>query len=383
MNREEFLALYKKHLAGKCSAEEKQQMEAFQDQMTLPSGEWDNSLGSKKNIRKNIHAKINQTLEIDQLKTPRKFNWLKIAAMLFIICSCSILIWKTRQLPPKNRSFVAVANKNNSILPGSNKAFLQTSNGKIIDLSNAGNGTLAVQSGAKINKNKSGLIVYQHTTTKTLAKDEVNQVITPRGGQYQIVLSDGTRVWLNSATTLKYPPVFSGKERKVVLTGEAYFEVAKNKAMPFKVSANGMDVQVLGTHFNVSGYREDNNVRTTLLEGSVKLSNRSGELAMLKPGQQGTLINNDAKFSIKNTDVENAVAWKNGFIAFDHENIQTIMKEISRWYDVDVIFQGNVTGKIFGGTVSRFKDVDEVLKTLELTGSIHFKTVGRRITVMP
>jgi transmembrane sensor len=181
---------------------------------------------------------------------------------------------------------------------------------------------------------------------------------------------------------LKYPTVFYGHERRVELSGEAYFEVAKNAAKPFKVSVNGINVQVLGTHFNIMGYNDEKEVKTTLLEGSVKLTNKNCT-ALLKPGEQGVLNHQQTAFNIENVDVDDVVAWKNGFFAFNNEDIQTIMKEISRWYDVDVEFPEKFKRRNFGGTVSRFKDVSQVLNALELTGSIHFKVEERRIIVMP
>jgi ferric-dicitrate binding protein FerR (iron transport regulator) len=187
---------------------------------------------------------------------------------------------------------------------------------------------------------------------------------------------------LNAASSIKYPITFSGNERNVELTGEAYFEVAKNKDKPFNVKVNGMKVEVLGTHFNVMAYNDENSIETTLLEGSVKLT-KKGASATLLPNQQGSLSRDAQGFRVTEVVAQDIIAWKNGFFKFDNENIETIMRKVARWYDVDITYEGDLTRQNFGGTVSRFNDLSKLLKTLELTGTIHFKIDGRRITVMP
>jgi transmembrane sensor len=176
--------------------------------------------------------------------------------------------------------------------------------------------------------------------------------------------------------------MFSGSERNVEVSGEVYFEVAKNAAKPFKVNFNGNTITVLGTHFNVMAYPEEAKSKVTLLEGSVKLSNTTGN-AMLKPGMQALVKDANSAITTQKANIEAAVAWKNGYFLFDNENIQSIMRKISRWYDVDVAYQGEMTGKEFSGSISRFENVSEVLGMLELTGSIHFNLRERRIKVMP
>jgi transmembrane sensor len=266
------------------------------------------------------------------------------------------------------------------VQPGSNKATLTLSDGSSIDLNESKPGTLCKQGTVTVGKRADGSLVYQPSGSQNAAV-LYNTVSTPKGGQYQLVLSDGTKVWLNAASAIKYPATFSGKERIVELNGEAYFEVAKNKNMPFKVSLNNMSVEVLGTHFNVNAYADEGEVTTTLLEGSVKLSNSKGQ-SMLKPGQQAKM-DKQSGFDIHEVNTDEAVAWKNGYFIFDNENIQSIMRKISRWYDVDVEYSGNVDEGNFGGTTSRFNSITGVLKSLELTGTVHFKVQGRRITVMP
>jgi ferric-dicitrate binding protein FerR (iron transport regulator) len=214
-----------------------------------------------------------------------------------------------------------------------------------------------------------------------------NTIATPRGGEYQIELSDGTKVWLNAASSLKFPAAFTGDERNVMLTGEAYFEVAKNAKMLFNVTVNGLRVDVLGTHFNVNAYSDENVIATTLLEGAVKVTSQviagtpSRSLTM-KPGQQANVTGAGRMSLVKDADVEKAVAWKNGQFQFDNEDIATIMRQISRWYDVDVLYQGAVPKRFFTGKISRRSNASQVIDMLEFAG-VNLKLVGRNIVVVP
>jgi transmembrane sensor len=386
ITKEEFLFLYEKNLAGECTPEEKQLLESYQDEIVMPDDKWEAELGEKKRLHAILKSKLEESIPDKSPQTSsNRYVWLSAAAAIIILLGIGVLVRRAQQasVPKQTNTLVSASQK---ILPGGNKAYLTMANGSVITLNGLKNGTLGTQTGVKINKVKDGVLSYdkqaaggQNTDAQELAYNMIN---TPRGGEYQLVLADGTKVWLNSASSLKYPAAFYGKERKVELTGEAYFEVAKDHTKPFIVSVNGMNVQVLGTHFNVMAYSDEKVIKTTLLEGSVKLTNQDQQ-AMLKPGQQGVFNDQQASFNVGDVDVEDVVAWKNGLFAFNNEDIQTIMKRISRWYDVDVIFPEKFRRKNFGGTVSRFKDVSEVLHSLELTGSVHFKTEGRRIIVMP
>jgi len=384
ITKEEFLILYEKNLSGKCTPEEKQLLESYQDEISMPDDKWDAQFGNKKHIRQKLKNDIRQTLNHDYLdRVSNKRFYLKIAAAAIIFFTAGILVFKL--YPNKTKINYAVKNQVDHIVPGSNKAYLTTANGVVITLNGLKNGSLLAQGNTRVNKVKDGLLEYgKKSSAGTPADTHViyNTITVPRGGQYQLVLADGTKVWLNSASTMKFPVAFNGKDRHVELSGEAYFEVVKNTAKPFKVMVNGITVQDLGTHFNIMGYNDDKEVKTSLLEGSVKLLGNKA-VAILKPGEQGTLNDQQNAFKIEQVDMDDVVAWKNGLFAFNDEDIQTIMKRISRWYDVDVVFSQQLKRKNFGGTVSRFADVSQVLKDLELTGSIHFKVEGRRITVMP
>jgi len=203
------------------------------------------------------------------------------------------------------------------------------------------------------------------------------------GGEYQVVLADGTKVWLNALSSIRFPTSFKGSERKVEITGEAYFEVAKNARMPFRVIGGSQTVEVLGTHFNINAYPDESAVATTLLEGSVKVAMHDGQAKVLKPGEQALIFKENNSFRVKEVDAEDAVAWKNGYFQFNDDDLKTIMNQLSRWYNVEIVYQQANLDQKFGGTISRSKNLSQVLRILELTGNVRFRVEGRRITVMP
>ncbi|MDO6433518.1 FecR domain-containing protein [Flavitalea sp. BT771] len=303
-------------------------------------------------------------------------RWSAVAAMLLVIGAVSVLYFNR---PPNNQA--TITHKPKPILPpGGNKAILTLADGSAIVLDSARNGHLALQGKTNIEKSD-GQLMYKNaaTTTETL----YNTITTPRGGQYAVTLADGSKIWLNAASSLKYPTAFAGTTRQVELTGEAYFEIAADLSKPFKVRLNGMDVQVLGTRFNIKAYQDDTTIRTTLLDGAVKLSAATAGESLLKPGQQATLRPNQRRFTIREVNVNNAVAWRNGYFAFENEDIYGIMKDMSRWYNVDVEFSSHSIESKLGGTLSRYQNAEDVLQVLELTGSVHFSINKKKIIVMP
>lgn len=281
-------------------------------------------------------------------------------------------------------------NKIHDLAPGGNKAVLTLADGSEIVLNDAKNGVLASQGNLSVSKNKEGQVVYQVQENKNSNQKEVvyNTISTPRGGQYQINLPDGTKVWLNAASTLKFPLVFSKNERRVELTGEAYFEVnplasskSKSRKVPFIVKSQSQEVEVLGTHFNVNAYSDEIDTRTTLLEGSVKVAQLgSHNSKLLKPGQQSIV---DKTITVSNVDVEQAIDWQKGYFSFDNESVESIMRKISRWYNVDVEYKDNIRYRKFAGRISKFENVSQILKIMEKTKVIHFKMEEGRIIVMP
>ncbi|MBN8687708.1 MAG: FecR domain-containing protein [Chitinophagales bacterium] len=276
----------------------------------------------------------------------------------------------------------------NDIAPGGDKAVLQLADGSTIILDSASNGLLTSQGSIKVEKQSNGLLVYTINGKQISESDEAfyNTITTPRGGQYQVTLSDGTRVWLNAASSIRFPVLFTGADRKVMITGEAYFEVAKNATRPFKVKTGRSEIEVLGTHFNVNAYDDEPAVRTTLLEGLVKVSvaDAAGKptARFLKPGQQSGITGNGEISVLNNADLEEAVAWKNGRFQFRSADLKTVLRQISRWYDVDVEYKGNVNLH-FTGQLIRDDYVSRVFEKLALTGVVHFRIEGKKIIVSP
>jgi len=305
--------------------------------------------------------------------------WSRIAGIAAAVAFIALGAWffMAKQQVSDNKTADIIST--NDIVPGKNRATLTLGNGKVITLSEEKSGVVIDVS--------SGLIYY-NDGTKVKASSEgafsgakkMLTMSTPKGGAYQVILPDGTKTWLNAASTLKFLEDFSGaNQRRVELIGEAYFEVAKDKQHPFIVVSRGQEVEVLGTHFNINSYESEADMRTTLLEGSVKVSYKSNDY-LLTPGMQAKIGD---RVRLSNVDADQVVAWMRGDFNFKDENIQSIMRKISRWYDMDVVYVGNVENKDFDGTVSRFKNVSEVLKMLELTDAIHFKVEEGRIIVMP
>jgi transmembrane sensor len=317
-------------------------------------------------------------------KQPSKRFYYQIAAAAVFISLLSVSFYFIRSFDQNNtkkKQFTTAQQK--VILPGGNKAILTLANGKTILLDSVTKGAVLQESGIHISKTADGILVYQVADLKGQKQLAFNTIATPKGGQYQVLLPDGTMVWLNAASQLRFPVAFIGKERKVELIGEGYFEVAKDKDKPFKVITASQEIEVFGTHFNVSAYGNEDLTKTTLLEGKVRIK-KGTALAWLKPGQQA-LNSTKSNFLKVNEvkDLSESIAWKNNLFMFDQEDIYTIMNKISRWYDVEIDYKEDMMGKTYSGNISKFQDVTEVLKTMELTGTIHFKIIGRRILVMP
>ncbi|MGV3508539.1 MAG: FecR family protein [Sphingobacteriaceae bacterium] len=395
----EIIHLYRRYLNNQCTEQElKEIIDLIADGRHQP--EWDFVLAEEENkvINGEFYEEtdLKKTLNLNERilgtikgKTGRSVQrkitlWPKFAAamLVFALSAATYFYFNNTQ----NEEVIVETTElryKNDVEPGGNKAVLTLADGKRIDLTNLKNGEVIEQSGIKITKTADGKLTYKITGDVQLNGADLafNTIETPMGGQYQIQLPDGTKIWLNASSSLKFPASFTSiTERKVELRGEAYFEVAHNKSSPFKVTTSNQVVEVLGTHFNVNAYTNEGAVKTTLLEGSVKVVGTSSPNSqMLKPGQQASL--KTGKITVNQIDTELAVAWKNDLFMFEHDNIQYIMRMIERWYNVDVQYVGSIPDDKFGGAVSKFQNVSEVLKTLELTGKVHFKIEGRRIVV--
>ncbi|HEY0669223.1 MAG TPA: FecR domain-containing protein [Sphingobacteriaceae bacterium] len=377
MNKQDIQKLFVKYKAGLCTEEEKAFLESWYLQYEDKELQY-----LSQNDRNNDLQEIRESLLYNHKRGRSVPLFLKVAAVAAILLLVSVEAWIL--LKKESSSSQIVKNEiRDDIQPGTNKAVLRLADGSIIDLNGINKGRIANETGIVITKVDDGKLLYtiagnNISTSQTLS---FNTIETPRGGQYQVELPDGTKVWLNAVSSLRFPTGFPDDERVVQLTGEAYFEVARDKK-PFRVMSNNQKVEVLGTRFNINSYLDNQVVKTTLLEGSVRVSNLTSKSSnLLIPGQQASVSAHGTKIST--VDLDESIAWKNGYFIFENEKITSIMKKISRWYDVEVVYEGKITDNDFNGSVSRFDNISKVLDVLELTRSVHFKLQGRRITVMP
>ncbi|MBO9727982.1 MAG: FecR family protein [Chitinophaga sp.] len=325
----------------------------------------------------------NNILQADRPKVVRMRPWTRVAAAAAILLLLGVggyFFLQHQAAPPAK---VVAAKTPADILPGGNKAMLTLGDGSVISLDSAANGTLAQQGNTAVIKSAGGQLLYRssnHNTANTAAL--FNKIATPRGGQYQLTLPDSTRVWLNAASSLRYPAAFTGNNRTVQLTGEAYFEVAKNAAQPFIVQVDQMEVQVLGTHFNIMAYDDEAQINTTLLEGAVKVNNGHYN-QKLSPGEGAHLNRSTGLIKVlKEADAADAIAWKNGFIQLEGNDLPAVMRQIARWYNVEVIYKKEVPAH-FRGIIPRNVPISQVLKMMELTGEVHFDIREHQIIVSP
>ncbi|QIL40350.1 DUF4974 domain-containing protein [Pedobacter sp. HDW13] len=338
----------------------------------------DEQIETRQKMLRNVKASIRQETEpVVKLNAYKKIKGLAIAATVLLAIGTSIYFGLDKQ-KTEHRQLVVV----NDIAPGSNTATLTLANGKKINLAALNNGQIASQSGIRISKTADGQLVYESIANETDpgSQPEFNTIEVPVGGQWQVILPDRSKVWLNALSSITYPLHFTGKERNVKISGEAYFEVAHNPKMPFKVHSNGQTVEVLGTHFNIMAYADEKLMKTTLLEGAVKVS-EGKQTRLLVPGEQAQVGGGSIAVT-RAIDVEDVVAWKNGYFKFD-ENLEAIMAKVAKWYNVEIVYQFKPDPDIvYAGKVSRAKNISSLLKLIEFDGDVHFKIEGRRVIVM-
>ncbi len=317
-------------------------------------------------------------------KTPARrvlmYRWAAAAAIALLIAT-GVQVWRTSHRPVK----VAAVQTKNDLLPGGNKAVLTLANGRKIILDSAANGTLAQQGNTRVIKLDNGQLAYN--AGGQTGTGDINTLATPRGGQYQLNLPDGSKVWLNAASSLSYPVAFTGKDRTVTLTGEAYFEVAGNAAQPFYIKMppsqpgrSEVKVEVLGTHFNISAYSDEASINTTLLEGAVKVTS-GNHLQVLKPGQQAQVSTAGVIQLVNNADVELAVAWKNGEFRFKRADMASIMNQLARWYNFNVQYTSPVPAMRYSGSIGRSAKLSEVLEMLGTLTGARFELKGNILKV--
>ena len=361
-HKQYFTNILRKYRLGTASPEEVDFLERYYD---LFDSNEELSLTVEDSIRIKGLIKNSIDQELDRSNTLRKTNpwqWFRYAAAASVVVMLSITLFLLLNPRTDNGSF---ANREQDIAPGGNKAVLTLANGRKIVLDDAAQGQLNNQSGISIIKTADGQVVYKVNTEEGNTTEVTrNTISTPNGGQYTIILSDGTKVKLNASSSLSFPNIFGEEDRTVDLEGEAYFEVAKQNGKNFLVHSGIQTVQVLGTHFNIDAYADEKDIRTTLLEGSVKVI--LGEQSVLiTPGQQA-VVTRTGNISKKDVDLEKEVSWINEQFAFDNDDLKSVMRQISRWYDVNIVYVGDIPDKKFFGGIPRNSKLSEVFKILEL-----------------
>lgn len=381
MTKQEAQELLNRYADGACTPEEKALVERWylmeSGRQKLPDADM---LSAKSEIWESIREM--NGLEGSRNKTRKITLRIMAAASLIVILGSGLYFYQHQKGTPRLTREEAAGISNHDVNPGGDKAVLTLADGSKILLDDTGNGLIATQSGIRVSKLSDGTITYEVAGVKG-GKDQLmtyNTIETPNGGKYHIILPDGSRVWLNAASYLRFPTAFTGSERNVELSGEAYFEVAKDKKQPFRVNTGDMNVLVTGTQFNIMAYKDEDYSSTTLVEGSVNVTNASQKMSLI-PGEQA--INKPGiPLSKKEVEVSESIAWKNGLFHFSNSDIQSVMRQIGRWYDVSVEYKGKIPQNRFGGYISRDSKLSHVIKMLELSG-VKFSIEDRKLIVLP
>ncbi len=392
MTNKEVEKLLEKYNAGKSSEEDKILLESWYLQYS--GKDFDLQLEELSLLKEASwhHVDPQQQKIIIKQSTPSRI-WLNYAAAILAVCIISLgLLFYFN--PEQDLKVPEIAIVNHDLSPGTHRATLTLHDGTVVSLDDSATGVIAQEQGVKISKTAEGQIVYLVTakTNTTSKKEKYNQITTPKGGQYQVILPDGTKVWLNAASSLKYPEQFDLQTRSVELHGEAYFEVksrksASGKNIPFLVKTFSQTVEVLGTQFNINAYDDENDVKTTLIEGLVQVSSQGSTKAitskkantvLLYPNQQSVLTEN--AFNVLDVNAQESIAWKNGYFIFDHANLETVMRQLSRWYDVEIIYKGNSSSETFTGKFQRNMNLLKVLEILEFA-QVKFKIEGKKMII--
>jgi transmembrane sensor len=404
MDKAELQYLASRFLNNKANAKEKDKLHNWFEAGLVDAEEFvytqenEDAEAVKSRLFTAINEKLTQESKIKITRKSKLWYYISVAATVLVIMGAALFYLKQYQSRLKP-AIAAVKDVN----PGGNKATLTLDNGQVINLSDADNGKLTEVAGIVITKTKDGQLVYDmhNAVTKESngqpVKVSYSTISTPRGGQYQLILPDGTRVWLNAASSLRFPSSFAGLPiRNVELSGEAYFEVKKDKTQPFKVinsniAGRNQVIEVLGTHFNVNAYPDEEVTKTTLLEGRLRVAQGALDVAMskssigngliLRPGQQSVLDKNSLN-EMDISDAEESIAWKNGYFQFSHADLEATMRQISRWYDVKIRYEGSIPNLEFGGGIQKSLTLGQVLKILNKS-EVHFRMEGREVIVMP
>ena len=382
----DLLRILEKYRDGTATEKEKSFVETYYNFFDKESAE---SLPEEEitTFKEHVHAKLLDHIQIsgDNSKTVKPL-WLRIAVAASVLIACATGAFYYLNHPIKSDQLAITTS--NRIVPGGNKAILTLGNGNTIVLTDQKSGLIAQQGAVRIDKTGAGRVAYQNSNNADQTAVTYNTITTPRGGKYEVNLPDGTMVWLDAASSIHFPTAFTGPKRIVSISGQAYFEVAHNRDKPFIVNEGKQSIEVLGTHFNVLGYDDEPQIKTSLLEGSIKiveseLSNlNSAYIRILKPGQQATIDRNKTGINVRYADMDDAIAWKNNLFQFDNDNVKDILVQASRWYDFTIKYQGEIPNKKLKGNISRNVPIEKFLQILSMTG-IHFKIDGKTLIVTP
>ncbi|SFH12303.1 FecR family protein [Pedobacter insulae] len=373
MTSKEAKNLLSKYEQGLCNAEEVAWIETWYIQLNE-----DKQLNLSSDDLDRSEARMMRALNIQEKPTVTLWKKVAVAASVLVVSTLTCYFLAPRAFLQDSNPTQMV---NKTIKPGGNKAVLILADGREINLEETASGKLAEVSGVTIIKKTSGEIIYDLKSAEDVgdSKTRYHTIATPRGGTYRVLLEDGSKVWLNAASSIRFPASFSQAERIVELKGEAYFEIAKNPVRPFTVKVEGQSIQVLGTKFNVNGYLNEAELATTLLEGSVRVSNQVGNV-ILKPGQQSQSTINE-KIKLREVAPEEFLAWKDGMFNFNRADLQTVLHQFERWYNINVKFEKNVPEIFFTGKIYRNLNLDDALNNLTFLG-VRFKIENRNVTVL-
>lgn len=380
MNIQQAKELLQKYRAGNSTNSENELLERWYQQL-VETGEWKWAKGEKEMMQKLIEARLMRKIKPRPAKRifylSRNQRW-AAATVIFLLAGFSYIFLTHHS---STSTEIAEVLNNDVKAPQSNKAVITLANGQKVFLDSMANGALAMQGNVKLVKLANGKIAYEHHSGEISTKMEFNTLSNPRGSKViNMVLSDGSKVWLDVGSSLTYPVAFIGNERKVSVTGEAYFEVAHDVSKPFFVNCGSMNIRVLGTHFNVNAFEDEGtDIKVTLLEGKVKVNNKNAK-GLLQPGQQA-VVNDQIKI-LDDVDLDEVMGWKNGYFEFNNSSLQNVLNQVSRWYNVDILYEGNNQPRQFMGEMQRDLNLSEILKILE-KNRVKFQIEGKKIIVLP
>lgn len=377
MEEERLRYLIKRYEQDACSKEESEELSEWFRSVQMGSRsihDWLAESGSEEVFAAESFARFSDKLP----RTATTHTWkltIGIAASLLIICTAGLLFFKQRSKASAEYTRTRI------VKPG-NYATITLADGSMITLNDEAKGKLGNSGSTDIIQDKDGVVKYEGKNTSAAESKLVyNTLTTPRGGKYALVLSDGTEVTMDAASSITYPVTFSGKERVVEVKGQAYFKVIHNDKQPFIVKAKGQRLRDIGTEFNVNAYDDEPTIQATLVEGRISISNANNS-KLLSPGQQAIVKNGNLAIEIKHPAMDDVLAWTRGSFSFHHQQITDILRQAARWYDVEIVYKGTKPSKTFGGTLNRDKDVSELLESMKIIGGIRYKIEGRRVIIM-